>query len=320
MLELRNRKNGFWPLFMDKPAAVSVDLSDDISEEDTSASLAGQDVQMESVSLPVEGGADDVKVVQLSIGEIFANPDQPRKVFKDEELMELSASIQDYGVLQPVIVRPWEDGRYILIAGERRYRAARLAGLKRIPAIIRNMEEEEAALVALVENVQREDLNYIEEAKAYKRLMEDFNLTQGEIAQKVGKQQSTISNKIRILSLPEEIQVVLTEHKLTERHARALLRLSDGEDRKKVISRIVKNNLNVKQTEKLIEDVLRSKEAQISKRKKINYISYKIYVNTIRKAFGQIQEMEKGAKFSQEDKGDFLELKITIPKNDRCFT
>lgn len=303
MLELRGKKGNFWPLFMDKLAMETV-----------ASPVTAENFDMDDFC------GDDLKIVQLQIGEIFPNPDQPRKVFKDEELMELSASIQEYGVLQPVIVRPWKEGQYILIAGERRYRASMLAGLTKIPAIVRRMEEEEAALIALVENVQREDLNYIEEARAYKKLMEEFNLTQGEIAQKVGKQQSTISNKIRILSLPEEIQVVLTENKLTERHARALLKLTDPEDRKKIITRVVKNRLNVKQTEKLIEDLMRSKERQMSKRKKISYISYKIYVNTIRKAFGQIQEMEKGAKFFQEDKGEYLEVKITIPKNDRCFT
>ena len=259
-------------------------------------------------------------VVEIPVEAICTNPEQPRKIFKPEELEELSNSIREYGVLQPVIVKAAEGGKYVLIAGERRCRAACLAGLDKVPAIIKNLEEEEAALIALVENVQRENLNYIEEARAYKRLMDDFNLTQGEIAQRVGKQQSTISNKIRILSLPPEIQEVLTTNRLTERHARALLKLPDEEERKKVIERIIKHNLNVKQTEKLIEDLLANQEEQRRKQNKINYISYKIYVNTIRKAFNQIREMEENARFSQEDKGEFLELKITIPKNDRCFT
>jgi superfamily II DNA/RNA helicase len=184
----------------------------------------------------------------------------------------------------------------------------------------RNLDEEEAALIALVENVQRENLNFIEEARAYKKLMDEFHLTQSEIALKVGKQQSTISNKIRILSLPEDIQEVLTANKLTERHGRALLRIAAESDRKKIINRIVKNNLNVKQSEKLIDEFLAGLEEQRRKKNKINYISYKIYVNTIRKSFAQIKEMEEGAVLSQEDKGDFLELKITIPKKDRCFT
>lgn len=254
-------------------------------------------------------------VVHLPMEKILVNPEQPRKLFGDEELRELAGSIRDYGVLQPIMVREAEQGFYSIIAGERRFRAGMLAGLTEIPAIVRRMEEEEAQLVALVENVQREDLNFIEEARAYKRLMDDFGLTQAEIAQKVGKQQSTISNKIRILALPDDVQLVLLDYKLTERHARALLRLEDVSDRRKVVMRVVKNNLNVKQTEKLIDDLLKGQEEQHRKKNKINYISYKIYVNTIRKAFTQIKEMEENAKFIQEDKGDFLEMKIIIPKN-----
>ena len=260
------------------------------------------------------------QVTLLPIEKIIANPEQPRKVFKKEELEELSNSIKDYGVLQPILVRRMEQGIYSIIAGERRYRASCQAGLTEIPAIIQNLEEEQAALIALVENVQREDLNYIEEAKAYKKLMDDFKLTQAEIAQKVGKQQSTISNKIRLLTLPEDILELLTVHGLTERHARALLRIEEETNRRKIIDRIVKNNLNVKQTEKLIEEFLEGQAEQKRKKQKVNYISYKIYVNTIRKAFSQIKEIENDAVFSQEDKGEYLEVKITIPKKDRCFT
>ena len=260
------------------------------------------------------------QVTLLPIEKIIANPEQPRKVFKKEELEELSNSIKDYGVLQPILVRRMEQGIYSIIAGERRYRASCQAGLTEIPAIIQNLEEEQAALIALVENVQREDLNYIEEAKAYKKLMDDFKLTQAEIAQKVGKQQSTISNKIRLLTLPEDILELLTVHGLTERHARALLRIEEENNRRKIIDRIVKNNLNVKQTEKLIEEFLEGQAEQKRKKQKVNYISYKIYVNTIRKAFSQIKEIEKDVVFSQEDKGEYLEVKITIPKKDRCFT
>lgn len=260
------------------------------------------------------------EVIEIPLQMIFLNPEQPRKIFREEELTQLASSIRDYGVLQPILVKPTAEGSFMVIAGERRYRAACQAGLFTIPAIVRSMEEEEAALVALVENVQRENLGYLEEARAYKKLMDDFGLTQSEIAQKVGKQQSTISNKIRILSLPDDIQEVLTEHRLTERHARALLRVQGENDRRKVIARVIKNNLNVKQTEKLVDDLLSGQEELRRKKNKVNYISYKIYVNTIRKAFSQIKEMEENAIFIQEDKGDVLEIKITIPKKDRCFT
>ncbi len=259
------------------------------------------------------------QVIMVPLERIEANPEQPRKVFDDEGMEELTGSIKEYGVLQPIILKN-EKEKYTIIAGERRYRAAQLAGLSKIPAIIRDMETKEASLIALVENVQREDLNFLEEARAYKKLMEDFELTQGEIAEKVNKRQSTISNKIRILSLPDKIQEQLILNRLTERHARALLKLRDDDDRSQVMQRVISNNLNVKQTEKLIDDVMEKKEAALRKRRKINYISYKIYLNTIRKTFNQIKEMEENAKIVQEDKGDFMEVKIILPKNDRCFT
>ena len=261
----------------------------------------------------------DLDVTYVPMDKIAANPSQPRKYFKDEALEELSGSIKEYGVLQPILLR--DDGKaYTIIAGERRYKAAKLAGLEKIPAIIKTMDSREVALIALVENVQREDLNFLEEARAYKRLMDDFGLTQVEIAEKMNKKQSTISNKIRLLSLPDEIQSSILENNLTERHARALLKLGDEEDRKQVIKRIIQNNLNVKQTEKLIEEISQKKEVALRKKNKINYISYKIYLNTLRKAFNQIKEMEKNAIFEQEDKGEYLEVKIILPKKDRCFT
>lgn len=261
----------------------------------------------------------DLDVTYVPMDKIAANPSQPRKYFKDEALEELSGSIKEYGVLQPILLR--DDGKaYTIIAGERRYKAAKLAGLEKIPAIIKTMDSREVALIALVENVQREDLNFLEEARAYKRLMDDFGLTQVEIAEKMNKKQSTISNKIRLLSLPDEIQNSILENNLTERHARALLKLGDEEDRKQVIKRVIQNNLNVKQTEKLIEEISQKKEVALRKKTKINYISYKIYLNTLLKAFNQIKEMEKNAIFEQEDKGEYLEVKIVLPKKDRCFT
>lgn len=254
--------------------------------------------------------------LDIPIELISANPDQPRKTFMDRELLELSDSIKEFGVIQPIIVKRDNKGLYILIAGERRLKAAALAGLKKIPAIVRDVDDRDTALLALVENVQREDLNYIEEAAAYKRLMEDHGLTQTEIAKRVGKQQSTISNKIRILSLPPDIQHVLAENQLTERHARALLKVGDEGVRKQILGRIIEHNLNVKQTEKLIEDVLRKQEEEKRKGEKLRFINYRIYLNTLKKAFATISEIEKNAKFYQEDKGDFLEVRILIPKKE----
>lgn len=260
------------------------------------------------------------KPTELSIAEIFANPEQPRKYFAEEELNDLKNSISEYGVLQPIIVKKDKNGKYFLIAGERRLRAAKLAGLVKIPALIKDFSDKDTALIAVIENVQRENLSYIEEAHAYKKLIDDFGLTQSELSEKIGKRQSTISNKLRILTLPENVQEKLMEAKLTERHARALLRIEDDDLRDRLLQRVIANNLNVKQTEKLIDDFLTREEVEHRKRNKTNYISYKIYANTIRKAFTQIKDMEKNAEFFEADKGDCVELKIVIPKNQRCFT
>jgi len=254
------------------------------------------------------------KVTEVATELICPNPDQPRKNFKEEELEELTSSIKEYGVLQPIILKKDKYGLYIIIAGERRYRAAVKAGLSRIPAIVKNADEKDSAVIALVENVQRENLNFMEEAYAYKRLMEEYRFTQNDIAQKVGKQQSTISNKMRLLTLPDEIQKIVFENRLTERHARALLKLSSKEVMEKVLERVVEEELNVKQTEKLVEECLLVEEEEKRKKTKVKYINYKIYVNSIRKVFGEIVTMEKGAKFYQEDKGDLIEVKILIPK------
>jgi ParB family chromosome partitioning protein len=254
--------------------------------------------------------------MEIPIDFICTNPDQPRKVFEDKELMELCDSIREFGIIQPIIVKRDNKGMYLVIAGERRLRAAALAGLKKVPAIIRTADDRDSALLALVENVQRENLSYIEEASAYKRLIEDYGLTQTEIAKRVGKQQSTISNKIRILALPVDIQYVLAENQLTERHARALLKVEDEKVRKMILDRIVEHGLNVKQTEKLIEDVLEKQEEERRKGDKLRYINYRIYLNTLKKAFSSISEVEKNAKYYQEDKGDYLEVRIIIPKND----
>ncbi len=256
------------------------------------------------------------KVTEIPLSMICANPSQPRKIFQEEELSELAASIQEFGVIQPIIVKRDKLGKYMLIAGERRTKAAALAGLTKIPAVIREEDEKNTAIIALVENVQRENLSYIEEAYAYKNLMDEHGLTQQEIAKQVGKKQSTISNKVRLLTLPPDIQEVLAENKLTERHARALLKVTDEEARRNILKRVVDSELNVRQTEKLIEDFLEKSEEEKRRSNKICYINYKIYVNSIRKAFGEICTVEKNAKYFQEEKDGFVEIKIIIPKNN----
>ncbi|MFV0518107.1 MAG: ParB/RepB/Spo0J family partition protein [Aminipila sp.] len=258
------------------------------------------------------------KNIDVSIDLVNLNPDQPRKIFNQEELMELADSIKEYGVLQPIIVSKTKEGDYFLIAGERRLRASKLAGLTKVPAIVKDANNKDIALIALVENVQRENLSFLEEAISYKKLLDDFCLSKVEISKRLGKQQSTMSNKIRLLSLPKEIQELLISNQLTERHARALLKVENDDLRKKVLERVIANNLNVKQTEKLIEDIMVKHQEEMRKAHKLRYINYKIYINSIKKAFDQIKDAEENAKYYQQDLGDMLEIKILIPKNASC--
>ena len=191
---------------------------------------------------------------EIDIQLITANPYQPRKEFSDEKLTELSESIREHGVIQPLIVRQI-NGKYELIAGERRLRASKLAGLTKVPIVIREMSDESMMEVALVENLQREDLNPIEEAEAYRRLMNEFHLTQEEISKKVGKSRPAIANFLRLLNLPTEIRDDLARGTLTMGHARALLGLKTVEEQKHAWSRIQKQNLSVRETEELIHQL-----------------------------------------------------------------
>lgn len=260
------------------------------------------------------------KSSDIPIHLIKANTQQPRKNFEEEQLMELKESIEEFGVLQPLLVKKEADGFYLLIAGERRLRAAMLAGLEKVPVIIKDVTDEELNMIALVENIQRENLGFIEEAKAYQYLMETYGMTQNMLSEKLGKKQSTISNKIRILNLPEEIQELLVENKLTERHARALLKIEDDDQRRAIIEKVIRYGFNVKQTEKLIEEYLAKREVQEKEKNKIKHISYKLYLNTLKKTFHDMNLTEKGATFSQEDMGDDLKITITIPKELEVFS
>ena len=253
------------------------------------------------------------KTTEIPISMIKANNQQPRSIFAEEQLLELRDSLKEFGILQPLILRKESAGDYMVIAGERRLRAAAMAGLDKVPAIIRDASEEEAGMIALVENIQRENLGYIEEAKAYKCLMEKYGFSQLELSARLGKNQSTISNKIRILNLPEDIQEMLVNNKLTERHARALLKIDDDSIRKVILNKIVKNNFNVKQTEKLVDEYMVHKEEKERESNKVRHISYKLYLNTLRKTFNDMALKEKGATFEQEDRGDNLRVIITIP-------
>lgn len=254
------------------------------------------------------------KATEVPIEMIKVNRQQPRQSFGEQQLRELRDSIKEYGVLQPLILRKEAGGGFLLIAGERRLRAAAMAGLDKVPAIIKEATEEEIGLIALVENIQRENLGYIEEAKAYQQLMEKYGINQSSLALKLGKNQSTISNKIRLLSLPEDIQQLLISNKLTERHARSLLKVEGDGERRLIVDKVIKHGFNVRQTEKLVEEYLEGRAIKDKEKNKIRHISYKLYLNTLRKAFTDMDLHEKGATFEQRDEGDSLKITIIIPK------
>lgn len=189
----------------------------------------------------------------ISVDLISPNIYQPRKYFDEESLNELAQSIKSYGIVQPLSVRKLNEYKYELIAGERRLRAAKKIGLKEVPVIIVNISDKESAAIALLENLQRENLNFLEEAEAYYNLIKDHSYTQEKLAEVIGKKQSTIANKIRILKLNKQVREIILKNNLTERHARALLKLPSVELQIKILDIILKKSLNVKKTEELIE-------------------------------------------------------------------
>jgi ParB family chromosome partitioning protein len=256
-------------------------------------------------------------VREIYIDLIRPNPYQPRKHFDSYQLEELAKSINIYGVLQPIIVR--KNGNYYdLIAGERRLRACQNLGYKTIPAVVRSMSDRDIAEIALIENLQREDLNYFEEAEGYKKLIQEFNLTQEEVALRVGKSQSTIANKIRLLKLPHEVRLNIMLDVITERHARALLKLPDTASQLAVLREIYTNNLNVKDTDALVEAQLRKNRAapRLSQGKKVLRIfkDLRIYINTLKSAVSTIKEAGINVKMSEKEYDQYVEIIVQIRK------
>ncbi len=207
----------------------------------------------------VEEIANDISPVKVKLIDIEPNRDQPRKHFDAEAISELAESIRKHGIIQPLLVRPMPDGGYQLVAGERRWRASREAGLSEVPVIIRNLTDSQVAEIALVENLQRENLNPIEEANGYKELKEKYGYTQEEVAEIVGKTRPVVANMMRLLTLPEEICDLLIKGDISTGHAKALLQLPDDEGKKNVAEVIVSKSLSVRQTESLVRSMLREK-------------------------------------------------------------
>ncbi len=257
----------------------------------------------------------EMEVTYLAVDVVKANPYQPRKFFDRAGLSELAASIREYGVIQPITVRVMNNGTYELIAGERRLRASKMAGLSTIPAIIVQVSEQESAVIAIIENLQRQNLNFIEEADGYLNLMRDYAFTQEALAEKLGKSQSAIANKIRILKLPKEILRTILENELTERHARALLRLEDEALQAEVLAKVVKAGLTVKKTEELVESVLQRNAVRQRKdrqRVKALFRHTKVYTNEIVNTVSRMKESGIAAEYCMEESETGCEIMISI--------
>jgi len=257
------------------------------------------------------------KISEIPIIKIRPNKAQPRKVFNEDELSALSRSIAENGILQPLTVRKASQSEFELIAGERRLRAAILAGMKRVPCIIVKCSDKESAVYALLENLQRADLGIFEEARGISRLIRRYGLTQEQAADKLGKTQSTIANKLRLLKLSSEEQEWIENAGLTERHARALLRIDDENIRHEVLSKIISDNLNVSQTEALV-GIYKHNNPKTEKnrgRSKAVIKDIRIFLNSINRAIDTMRLSGIDAQSVKTDSENFIEYTIRIPKS-----
>ncbi|SEP40486.1 nucleoid occlusion protein [Propionispora vibrioides] len=284
---------------------------------------AESDEQLEETAAAVAVALPDNKksheVLQVDTALIEPNPFQPRKTFYDESLAELSSSIKEFGVIQPLLVRQKTDHSFELIAGERRLRASKLAGLALVPVIVKELTDQEMAELAMIENLQREDLHYLEEAEGFQQLIANFGFTQEELAVRVGKKQSTIANKMRLLKLAEDIRNTLRQENLTERHARALLKLDNYALQQQVLTAVCQKKLNVRETEALIETTNSNISREMSKKgPKQNIVKVirdvRIFLNTIHNVIGEMKKTGLDIKVDQEQDDDSITIHLRVPK------
>lgn len=267
---------------------------------------------LDSLILNINEEDSNNGVQEVDISLVKANPFQPRKTFNDESIAELSESIKSCGLIQPILVEEGLDGGYIIVAGERRYRATKLAGITTIPVIVKTLTEEDKLEIALVENIQREDLTPIEEAKAYKKLMDSMGLSQEDVAKKVGKKRSTISNSLRLLQLPNDLQGAVNSGELSAGHARAILSVDDNNTKRSIFNKVKEGNLSVRATERLAKDINKAPKNSTTRiDPDVQYIEQQLI-----DAFGtKVQlkgSIEKGkievSYFSKDDLSRILEL------------
>ncbi len=255
------------------------------------------------------------RILYIPIRQIRPNPSQPRKIFDPEGLRELAASIEQYGILQPLTVRR-NLGGYELVAGERRLRAAKMAGCTEVPCILLTVDEEQSGMVALVENLQRRDLDYIEEAEGLSRLMRLYGLNQEQAAQRVGKSQSAVANKLRLLRHSPKVLELLRKHQLSERHARALLKLPTEAERLEVLAAIVKQQLNVAKTEAYIDAYIEKQKAKEPKRglRKLIVRDLRLFLNSVNHSLELVRGAGIDAISEQEETDSEIVLTIRLPK------
>lgn len=258
------------------------------------------------------------RVVFLPVRAIRPNPSQPRKVFQPEPLQELADSIARHGILQPLSVRRIPGG-YELIAGERRLRAAQIAGLSEVPCIVMQMDARESGMAAMVENLQRQDLDFIEEALGIRHLLEEYQMSQEQAARLLGKSQSAVANKLRLLRLSPQCASELLKHNLSERHARALLRLEDESERLTALKHIVSAGLNVAQTERYIDQRLQALAAAPPKGRRTYIIKdVRLFLNSVDRGLRLIREAGVDAQAGREETEEEILLTIRIPKQPRA--
>lgn len=253
------------------------------------------------------------KVVEVDISSILPNPHQPRTEFEESDIRPLAESISQNGILQPISLRKIGD-KYELIAGERRLRAAKMCGFSSVPCIVHDISERNSAILALVENIQRQDLSFFDEAVAIEKLISLYGMTQEDAAAKLGKAQSTIANKLRLLRLSKDERELIVQFNLTERHARTLLRLGSQQDRLTVLEKVVKNNLNVERTEHLVDEFIgaQHKKKSYKKRSKV-FSNVRIFVNTINKAVETMQLAGIAADSKKIQGEEYIEYRVRIP-------
>jgi ParB family transcriptional regulator, chromosome partitioning protein len=261
--------------------------------------------------------SDSVEVVEVPISKITPNPFQPRKTFTEEGLAELCSSIREFGVIQPLVIRRTHAG-IELIAGERRMRASLLAGRETVPCIVRQASDKEMAEIALIENLQREDLHYFEEAAGYENLLTQFGLTQEILASRVGKNQSTIANKLRLLKLSPVVREYIFREKLTERHSRALLKVEGEHAQLTLLQAVVEKKMNVRETEAYIEEQLQTSASaapQVRRPAVLRIIKdVRIFINTIGELVKQMKKVGLDVRLTQEQDDDSVTITMVVPK------